>query len=591
MHAYAMTKPLPFIPPLMRSRPSSLAPAPTNSTLTSNEKTTTSSESLHPAVYPINVFTALNPLGQPLQVVQGNSNIVVAGTQLASSPTTRLASLKPQTNSYDLNTHLQMISQLHNHPASTTLPQQDGQLLIAPQPPKYCLALPPEVLSAIPPYLIRFQNQLTQAERTIECVDQLITPWSSECNSRNEQQSSKNTSSPKSEPTAKVGLMSAKRSSKANAESFQEGKIPSVFQRVNTSQMKKHSASEASQQSSPENSHIASRFKPLVSSPTQLQLIPSPQTTTASLAPSRDLRLSPQVLVSPTTTASLAPSKDLRLSPQVLVSPTTVAPQFYPSCMVLNQQPLSYCMVVSPPHATAAQPMLIMNPPTAVPVPQTASLSSPTGHPVVYLLPDGRCVPAMPLISEQPSAVSSIQATTSSSPALDSGKPQAVPAMPLTSEQPSAVSSIQATTSCSPALDSGKTQATKRPSPPSNSDSLTLSLPPLKRRKRSNSLPNILRPLSKGSSQNARQGECSSAILKTLPTGRAKGNCHSTPKVESLLQREEGCEEREQRTSTTSGSDTETASSEVDETEGGATAPTPTKASEALLTYSLHNSF
>ena len=320
-----MTKPLPFIPPLMRSRPSSLAPAPTNSTLTSNEKTTTSSESVHPAVYPINVFTALNPLGGPLQVVQGNSsNIVVAGTQLASSP--RLASLKPQTNSYDLNAHLQMISQLQS--ASTTLPQQDGQLLIAPQPPKYCLALPPEVLSAIPPYLIRFQNQLSQAERTIECIDQLITPWSSECNSRNEQQGSKNTSSQKSEPTAKLGLMSAKRSSKANAESFQEGEIPSVSQRVNTSQTKKRLASEASQQSSPENSHIASRFKPLVSSPTQLQVIPSPQTTTASLAP----------------------SKDLRLSPQVLVSPTTVVPQFYPSCMVLNQQPLSYCMVVSPFH-------------------------------------------------------------------------------------------------------------------------------------------------------------------------------------------------------------------------------------------------
>ena len=527
-----MTKPLPFIPPLMRSRPSSLAPAPTNSTLTSNEKTTTSSESVHPAVYPINVFTALNPLGGPLQVVQGNSsNIVVAGTQLASSP--RLASLKPQTNSYDLNAHLQMISQLQS--ASTTLPQQDGQLLIAPQPPKYCLALPPEVLSAIPPYLIRFQNQLSQAERTIECIDQLITPWSSECNSRNEQQGSKNTSSQKSEPTAKLGLMSAKKSSKANAESFQEGEIPSVSQRVNTSQTKKRLASEASQQSSPENSHIASRFKPLVSSPTQLQVIPSPQTTTASLAP----------------------SKDLRLSPQVLVSPTTVVPQFYPSCMVLNQQPLSYCMVVSPPHATAAQPMLVMNPPTAVPVPQTASLSSPTGHPVVYLLPDGRCVPAMPLISAQPSAVSSIQATTSSSPAQDSGK----------------------------------TQATKRHSPPSNSDSPTLSLPPLKRRKRSNSLPNILQPLSKGSSRNARQGECSSAILKTLPTGRAKGNCHSTPKVESWLQREEECEEREQRTGTTSGSDTDTASSEVDETGGGATASTPTTASEALLTYSLHNSF
>ena len=530
-----MTKPLPCIPPLVRSKPSSLAPAPTNSTLTSNascEKTTTSSESVHPAVYPINVFTALNPLGQPLQVVQGNSNIVVAGTQLASSPTTRFASLKPQTNSYDLNTHLQMISQLHNQSTSTTLPQQDGQLLIAPQPPKYCLALPPEVLSAIPPYLIRFQNQLTQAECTIECIDQLITPWSSVCNS------SKTTSSQKSEPTAKVGLMSAKRSSKANVESFQVGEIPSVFQRVAMSQTKNRSASETSQQSSPENSHVASRFKPLVSSPTQLQLIPSPKTTTAPLAP----------------------SKDLRLSSQVLVSPTTVVPQFYPSCMVLNQQPLSYCMVVNPPHATAAQPMLVMNPPTAVPVPQTASLSSPTGQPVIYLLPDGRCVPAMPLISAKPSAVSSIQATTSSSPALDSGK----------------------------------TQATnlKRPSPPSNSDSPTLPLPPLKRKKRSNSLPNILQPLSKGSSWNTRQGEGSSwntrqgegtsAILKTLPTGRAKDNCHSTPKVESLLQREEGCEEREQRTGTTSGSDTETASSEVDEAEGGSTTLTPATTSEAL---------
>ena len=542
-----MTKPLPSIPPLVRSKPS-LAPPPTNSSLTSKgscEITTTSSESVHPPIYPISVFTALNPLGQPLQVVQGNSNIVVAGNQLASSPTTRLASVKPQTNSYDLNTHLQMISQLHNQPASTMLPQQDGQLLIAPQPPKYCLALPPEVLSTIPPYLIRFQNQLTVAERTIESIDQLVTPWSSVCNSSNEQQSSKNTSSRKSEPAAEVGLMSAKRSSKANVESFQVGEIPSVFQRVATPQTKKHSASEASQQSSPENSHVASRFKPLVSSPTQLQLIPSPQTTTSPLAP----------------------SKDLRLPPQVLMSPTTVVPQFYPPCMVLNQQPLSYCMVVSPPHATAAHPMLVMNPPTAVPVPQTPSLSSPTGQPVIYLLPDGRCVPAMPLVSAQPSAVSSIQATTSSSPALESGK----------------------------------TQAKKRPSPPSNSDSPTLPRPPLKRRKRSNSLPNILQPLSKDSSRNTKQGEGSSAILKTLPTGRAKDSSHgtpkvesllqreerceqsshSTPKVESLLQREERCEQREQRTGTTSGSDTETASSEVDEAEG-ATALTPTTASEAL---------
>lgn len=184
MHAYAMTKQLPSIPPLAKSKPSSLTP---DSTLTSKEtceKMTTSSESVHPAVYPINVFTALNTLGQPLQVVQGNGNVMVAANQLAASPITRVASVKPQTNSYDLNTHLQMISQLQNQSTSTVLPQQDGQYpFIAPQPPKYCLALPPEVLSAVPPYLIRFQNQLNLAEHTIECIDQLVTPWSSMCNS------------------------------------------------------------------------------------------------------------------------------------------------------------------------------------------------------------------------------------------------------------------------------------------------------------------------------------------------------------------------------------------------------------------------
>ena len=213
VHAYAMTKQLPSGPPLAKSKPSSLTPAHTNNTLTSKEtceKMTTSSESVHPALYPINVFTALNTLAQPLQVVQGNGNLMVAANQLAASPITRVSSVKPQANSYDLNTHLQVISQLQNQSTSTVLPQQDSQYpLIAPQPPKYCLALPPEVLSAVPPYLIRFQNQLNLAEHTIECIDQLVTPWSSMCNSSNEHQSSRNNSHQKSEPVAEVGLMSA----------------------------------------------------------------------------------------------------------------------------------------------------------------------------------------------------------------------------------------------------------------------------------------------------------------------------------------------------------------------------------------------
>ena len=552
VHAYAMTKQLPSGPPLAKSKPSSLTPAHTNSTLTSKEtceKMTTSSESFHPALYPINVFTALNALGQPLQVVQGNGNVMVAANQLAASPITRVASVKPQANSYDLNTHLQVISQLQNQSTSTVLPQQDSQYpLIAPQPPKYCLALPPEVLSAVPPYLIRFQNQLNLAEHTIECIDQLVTPWSSMCNSSNEHQISRNNSHQKSEPAAEVGLMSTRRSSNTGVESFQVEEIPSAFQRVAKSEEKKRSASETSQQSSSESSRVASRRKSLVSSPTSFQLIPSSQTTTSPLVP----------------------SKDLRLSPQVLVSPTTVVPQMYPTCMVLNQQPLSYCMVVSPQQATAAHPMLVMNPPTPVQIPQTASLSSPTGQPVMYLLPDGRCIPAMPLISAQPNPVSSIQATTSSSPVVDSGK----------------------------------TQATKRPTHPSDSDSPALSLPPLKRSKRSNSLPNILQPLPKSSSQNTKGGESTSVILKTLSAERDKDSSHSTllpnslqPKSssqhhsspttalpESLLQREEGmegCDQREQITGTSSGSDTETASSEVDEEEE-APAFTPTTASKAL---------
>ena len=461
----------------------------------------------------------MDPRTHQLQAVQGSSSHIFARSNQLAS-SPATGFISVQPQSGGYDLNMHLqMIARLQNQVSSTPTQQEGKHPITD------LQSPKYCLATAPEELSslpsQFQNQPVVDEHTIEHIDQLATPWSKVCNRKDRHGN---------HPAAQVQLVSIA----TNPQSHQ--RFGAGFGMVQMGQ------GELAQ---------CVKLQGHGTAPSAFQRVARPEIqTTSPNKRSQDGTSGSIVLAnSPTklqlipgsqaASLSLLPHQNMFVSPQTLVSPTASIPQLYSTGLV--QQPYGCYMVVNPQNSTATgQPMLIVNPTAVQPfqVPLATPPFLPTGQQVIYILPDGTPAPAMSLASA-----------------------------------PASNASVSQMTSTSHLMDNKKVQPTKRLSPPSHCDSPLP--PPPKRIKRSASLPNILQPFSQSLQQTTRQDDNTSVTVSA-----EEKSCGS----ESLLQR--GVERREmleQKTDTTSGSDTETASSELDDAERGTAVSNPTSARERLI--------